>query len=948
VPAVRCPILVGRSAETAALSGVLAAARGGRGGTVVVVGPAGIGKSRLAREAAAAARSHGMPVLVGRAVEARDTTAFRPLTEALLAGLRRAPAPDLGGLEPFRPALGRLLPQWRRPGALVEESLAVLGEAVLRLLAALAGRTGLLVVLDDLQWADAETLGVLEYVADNVAEERVVVLGTTRELPAAAHDLALRLEARDACTLLTLGPLDRAGLTEMAAALSGVAENAVVDALERRTDGTPLLVEELLAAGGDPASTLPATVAGLVARRLHGLPPVARRCVEAAAVLGERFDWALLEPVLGLDASAVHRGLSAAVADGIVDADGDGFRFHHALGRDAVVARLLPPDRVELAGHALAAVVAAHPRLEDGWCDVAVDLALVAGETRWAAEVLLEAGRRNLAGGALASAAVVLGRARDLLAADGDPDPALAAEVDDVLGEALALAGRTDDAVAVTTAAIERLPGLPDQELRLTEAYLRLTTVHETAGDRAAADRALDAARVHAERRGDDDLRLRVEAVAARVALDASRFAEARARAETALAGPPPVACDALFVLGRLARRADPRAAELLFAQARRIADDAGLVVTAARALLEESISDVQESLRVDRLQQARLRARAVGDLATVAVVDLQLIAIHLTRWEVDDARAAAAASVAASRRFRLATLPKALVLGAGADLYAGRVDAAEAALAEAIALAPDDTHLRGEVWGVRAQRALADADDARAAAHLRRAMAAFALRPNEVTGSPAVGLSILLDVVVDRDRRVTPTPPDPVANRWNRGLVAFADAVLLGRAGDAAEAAARFAEADAMLRHPIDVTVFRLLARRPVAGAALADGWGDPAGWAAEDLTALEGRGEERWAAALRGLLRRAGAVVPRRGRGDAPVPVAMRALGVTQRETDVLLLVAEGCANREIAERLHLSPRTVEKHVERLLAKTGLHGRGELVAYAARTLTPPAPGPS
>ncbi|MFC7655548.1 response regulator transcription factor [Pseudonocardia benzenivorans] len=87
---------------------------------------------------------------------------------------------------------------------------------------------------------------------------------------------------------------------------------------------------------------------------------------------------------------------------------------------------------------------------------------------------------------------------------------------------------------------------------------------------------------------------------------------------------------------------------------------------------------------------------------------------------------------------------------------------------------------------------------------------------------------------------------------------------------------------------------------------------------------------------------MRRAGVAVPRRGRGDAEVPQPLRALGVTSRETDVLLLVAEGCGNREIAERLFLSPRTVEKHVERLLAKTGSQRRAELVAAATRLLGP------
>jgi predicted ATPase len=203
VVAVRCPIVVGRDAETGALRRALAAARAARGGTVVVSGPPGIGKTRLARELAETARDDHVPVLIGRAVE-RDSTAFRPFGEALQSGLRQSALrhsrwPDLPELEPFRPALGRLLPQWRLATTPVDDSLPMLGEAVLRLLSALAGDVGLLLVLDDLQWADAESLAVLEYVADNVADERILLVGTTRERPAEAHELAGRLAARDAC-----------------------------------------------------------------------------------------------------------------------------------------------------------------------------------------------------------------------------------------------------------------------------------------------------------------------------------------------------------------------------------------------------------------------------------------------------------------------------------------------------------------------------------------------------------------------------------------------------------------------------------------------------------------------------------------------------------------------------------------------------------------------------
>ncbi|MCX6463746.1 MAG: helix-turn-helix transcriptional regulator, partial [Pseudonocardiales bacterium] len=92
-----------------------------------------------------------------------------------------------------------------------------------------------------------------------------------------------------------------------------------------------------------------------------------------------------------------------------------------------------------------------------------------------------------------------------------------------------------------------------------------------------------------------------------------------------------------------------------------------------------------------------------------------------------------------------------------------------------------------------------------------------------------------------------------------------------------------------------------------------------------------------DRWAAAARGLWRRTGAAVPR---GRTGVPPALRALGVTAREAEVLALVVEGRDDGEIARRLHLSPRTVEKHVERLRTKSGTARRAELVAWGVRVL--------
>jgi DNA-binding CsgD family transcriptional regulator len=173
----------------------------------------------------------------------------------------------------------------------------------------------------------------------------------------------------------------------------------------------------------------------------------------------------------------------------------------------------------------------------------------------------------------------------------------------------------------------------------------------------------------------------------------------------------------------------------------------------------------------------------------------------------------------------------------------------------------------------------------------------------------------------------------DPV-HFMARGFLRYAQAVVAGRAGDPDRAAALVADGD---RDLANLEWYRQLGRRLVSEAAVADGWGQPVAWLREALAFFDRRGDERLASACRSLLRRAGVAVPRR-RSGAGVPAPLRALGVTDREAEVLALLAEGLANQEIATRLFLSPRTVERHIANLSVKVGVERRAQLVAYAAR----------
>ncbi len=174
-------------------------------------------------------------------------------------------------------------------------------------------------------------------------------------------------------------------------------------------------------------------------------------------------------------------------------------------------------------------------------------------------------------------------------------------------------------------------------------------------------------------------------------------------------------------------------------------------------------------------------------------------------------------------------------------------------------------------------------------------------------------------------------------AGRVNRGYLSYADAIAHHRAGRPADAARSIAAGDEALQ----LTPMRWHhARRVMAEAAIQGGWGDPVGWLRQALACFEEDGRDKLVHRCRELLRRAGAPVPRRGRGESTVPAELRALGVTSREVDVLKLVGEGLTNRVIAERLHLSPRTVESHVASLLARTSADGRAGLAAFANSVL--------
>lgn len=962
MPSVLCPLLVGRSTEVAELHAAVAAvAEERRGSTLFLIGEAGVGKSRLAREALDIARRRQFNVLWGRATPSASQVAFRPLTEALLSQFRDAGPPDDPELEPFRPILARLVPEWRgNAGERTDESIVLLAEAVLRVLRVLGRAHGCLLVLEDLHWADPDTVAVVEYLTDNLVSEPVACLCTLRsEESSPAFGVAGTLTARRAASVIELSPLSGSAVSAMArACLDLPSLPREFDAiLQECSDGLPFLVEELLAgaagagvvvrgdqgwrveSGFEPA--VPRTFVATVVERLGALGPTARTALVAAAVLGRRFDWTLLPTMTALSEQETVAVLARATAAQLLVCEQRGsgsFRFRHALTRDAVLGQLLPAERALLARSALTAVEGEHPELEDEWCDLAAQLADQAGDHGRAAALLLQAGRRSLARGALATAETTLESAL-ALAVDSRE---LALDVKDALCETLSSAGKVDRALEVGSDVVAQLMSVSRPTERLCKVHLRLARAAAAACHWDVADTHL--ARASALARHNESLTACADAIGAHVLMGRDDPKRAAAAAHSALAvaeraGLHEVACEALEVVGRAERLTDLDRAEAAFARALEIAGEHALTLWRVRAMFELGTLDVLAGRDVDRLSAAREAALATGALALAAQVDLYIAVWYAMRLDGNQVVEAARRCGDTARRFGMEQLLAiSLIFEADGLARIGRRDDMETQFQKAFALRGDDPEVCALAWAhVRARNSLIQENRRRAMQELDTAMEYFR---GLATASVAIGRALwaLLRAVEDMDGAAACAEvraSGVTVQFLIRGYLHLADAVLLGRAGQREQAEEAFAAGDAVLA---PIAWHRHFGRRLVADSAIADGWGDPAAWMHEALPVFEDHGHDEIAAACRSLLRRAGAPVPRRGKTSG-IPTALRRLGVTAREAEVLTLLAEGLPNSEIAARLYLSPRTVERHIANLAVKAGVQRRSELIAFAARS---------
>lgn len=915
--------LVGRTQELAFLDELLRRASQGCGAVAVVSGEAGVGKTRLLHEQVARARAAGVPALVGRAVEGGGS--FRPLADALLAHQRTHPLPPPSALGPFASALDHLVPGWApRPYEEPHGDLPLLvSEALLRLLRVLGDGRGVLLALDDLHWADADTVTVLDRLADAAADAPMLVL------------LASRDQRQPTWTRLLASadvhpvPLARLGAAESSALAAACADGLPLPAqvqqhVVEHAEGLPFLVEELLRGLVDAGSltrtaggwecprplraAVPAPFATVVQQRLAGLAPDVRHLVETAAVLGRAVDWRLLVAVTGQPEAAVLAGLRAAVDRGLLThgegEERDAVRFVHALTREAVLAGLLPPVRASLARSAAQLVEQAGHRV------LAAALHADAGNAEHAARLLLEAAQAE--GAALGTREELLRRAAAL--APDDPD------VGHALVEALALAGRAVEARELGDPLLERTSRADPRGATLALTLARACLVALQCED---AERYLQLAGPGPAAR----------ALAAHVAFVRQRPDEAEELARSAVtAEDPRVQCEALELVGRVARLRDRRdEAESAFRQALHVARTSSLTLHRVRALAELGTLDMLGPARHDRLELARELAVQSGQLWTAAVLDTQIVACHVLHLDHAASIAVARRGIELAESLRLPAIVGGLmVFIAYAQGHMGQTEQMLSQLEQAETRLQDDPDKLILARYVRATPALMQHDLEQLRHDLARGTQMIRTY-RSAPPTPYRGIHALVETVLGEGgpEREEVRTSGATVQAANRGALAYADAVVAGSRGDEVgphlELAERVMEPLTWRRHHC-----RLL----VAPAALRDGWGNPVEWLRESMPYFEARGELGLSRACREQLRRGGAPVPRR-RGGTAVPPRLSRFGITVREAEVLALVAEGMSNTSIADRLVLSPRTVETHVASLLAKTGAAGRSELAKY-------------
>jgi DNA-binding CsgD family transcriptional regulator/tetratricopeptide (TPR) repeat protein len=944
-------VFVGRIRELGQLEAALDATRAGNGATVLVAGEAGIGKTRLASELGSRARDAGFEVLLGRSIDLVGTElSYQPFVLALR---------PLG--VPWR--AGR-----RTPGSqlrVFEETLALLADR--------AASAPVLLVLEDLHWADTSTLDLVVFLTHNLEERPILLLATYRadEPPTAERmrRLADRVRRSGSALVLELGPLERDELTALLAARADASPpSALMDAIVARSEGNPFFAEELLAAAGDGGGELPRGLRDLLLQRAARLDRPTQSMLRLAAAAGRDVGYALLQAVAGVPEPGMRESLRQAVEHGVFVADqaSGSFRFRHALLAEAIYATILPGEREEL-----------HARLADALARdgaPAAELAphwAAAGHNSQALTASVEAAREAEAVFGLAEAYAHLERALALWPAVPDASELVGLD----LAELCTWTAELADQTGAATRAVEL--GRRAIELVGAEDLHRAALLHVRLGEYLDATGSDDALLAAFERAVElvpaeppsPERAFSLGSLAGALMVD-WRNAESLPIAEEALAlarrvGAREAEVRALTVIGGdLAYLGRPEEGLVHFRQALQLAEEIGDRIGLERAYVNctdalTMLGRLRESVGLGHTGLEAMRRYGIESALLVSNQVEALLAIG--DWdEAERLSAAALRGITSSFRYLL------LIFRGAVEIGRGEFDAARAHLEGSSAALHEDrvhglyrAHLADlALW----ERRWTDADAAvhlglartrqHEVAQMRVQLCAQGLRAHAELAALARArrnrdaLQGWLDrarklIGVARGAAAEAEPITPNAGGW----LGLAEAEYERAGGEArpeswSEAAATWERLErpplaAYCRWREAEALVAAGASRTEAGAPLREAHTIAARLGAKPLL------RELELLAQRARLDLAPPITNSHGERESVEEI----LGLTPREVEVLTLVARGYTNREIAAALVISVKTASVHVSHILRKLGAPNRLEAAAIAHR-LAPPDGG--
>jgi DNA-binding CsgD family transcriptional regulator len=940
-------VFIGRHDEGARLRRLLVDAAAGRGGAVAVVGDAGVGKSALL-DHVVAERPPGSALLRVTGVEVESGLAHVGLaTLVAQAGAAAVDSLDPAGRTALRAAVGQA------EGAPVGLSLHM---AALALVTTLAAERPLVLVLDDVHWIDAASRGVLAFVARRIADDPVAVLVAGRPSP----DVDVALAGVDRVELAPLPVGDAVPLL----APHGVAP-AVARACWAATGGNPLALVELAAAlGPDERSGVaplpdPIPVAGPIravfARRLAPLAPGARRALAVAAV--EATGAAAVVARALTAAGAGPADLAAAEEAGflrrVLRAGDDGtagtagaagvgagaVRWEHPLARAAVLDALGPAER-RAAHRAVADALAG----EDAGARVAFHLAAAAeGPDEAVAARLDDVARRSTERGALQAAATAWSAAAELSADDGPRFDRRLAGI-----EALWLAGEIHPVLRTGRPLVDaELDPARRAKLAVPVGQAVLWWEGPASGARyltAEGDRARSADPTSAGYLYLYAAQAHLLGLDPRAVVDVAE----RAGAEGLAGGDVGVAfmAQALEGLGRLlvgdVDRARRQMAPLVDLCPGLLAAQVEGASSMAQVLSFGLVADERWDAAHELLTGVISLGERTGHVGMTALAHDQMGELEWRRgrWAEARARGTHALTLAEGQDQDQPIVHQGHLRLARIDAGRGRTATARSRADAALALGRRTGWLSLVIWAheVLALAAAADGDTAEQLRHLD-ALAVLAtdrrVRHPGLLWWPAAHVEALVaqgrtadaEAALARLRSATAaTITDPSGgNRWARAAVARGEAALVGAAGHPDRAARRLDEAVDLLAElgagfELALTLLARGGHHRAAGDR--DAAARDLGEAHARFTHLDAR---PWADRAARLA------------GPAPRPAAALASKLTDAEMRVALVVGDGATNRQTADRLFLSIKTVDSHLQSIYRRLGIRSRSQLAALVA-----------